>query len=97
VVAAGGGFEDQLYARQVTPGGVVHCRPAIASTVLGGNATLAWEPLPGTVAYIGYSGSAMNAKALAAMQRLAGRCRLLSALEWRNARPEVHDQNNEVS
>jgi hypothetical protein len=94
-VLIAGGFEDQLYARQTTAGGVVQCHPAMMSTVLGGNATLAWEPYPGTVAYVGYSGSSRDADALAALHRIADRCRVLNAAEWRAARPDVRGQRNE--
>lgn len=95
-VVTGGGFEDQLYARQTSPGGTVHCRGAIVSTVRGGNATLAWEPLPGTVAYVGYSGSAVDAETLLALQRFADRCRVLSVSEWQAGRPDVQYQTNEL-
>ena len=95
-VLTGGGFEDQLYARQASPAGVVHCRPAVTSSVLGGNASLAWEPLPGTVAYVGYSGAAMDAWTLAALQRLAERCRVLSDSEWRATRPDARGQTNKI-
>jgi hypothetical protein len=95
-VVTGGGFEDQLYAQPTRPGGTVHCRPAIASGVLGGNGTLAWEPYPGTVAYVGYSGSMMNVEAVAALQRIAYRCRALRGSEWQASRPDVQNQTNDV-
>lgn len=95
-LAAGGGYEDQLHAKGSSPGGVVHCRPARASTVFGGSGALAWEPLPGAVAFVAYSGSLMDANAIAAMQRLADRARVLNMREWQAALPDIRDQTNEI-
>jgi hypothetical protein len=94
-VASGGGFEDQLYATPTGPGGLVRGRPAVVSRVFGGNATLAWEPAAGTVAYVGYSGAELNAAAVAALQRLAMRTRPLSSTQWQSTRPQTADQTNE--
>ena len=94
-VISGGGFEDQLYAARTDDGGLVHGRPAVVSHVFGGNATLAWEPAPGVVAYIGYSGSQLNDEAVAALRRLAERARALTSSEWRATNPETIDQINE--
>jgi hypothetical protein len=94
-VTSGGGFEDQLYAVPTTDGGPVHGRPSVVSSVSGGNATLAWEPAPGLVAYVGYSGRQSDAGTAAALHRLAGRTRVLSHAEWRAAGPATVDQPNE--
>jgi hypothetical protein len=94
-VTSGGGFEDQLYAVSTDNGGLVNDTPAVVSPVFGGNATLAWEPAPGVVAYIGYSGSLLDGKAIAALQRLAGRARVLTSTEWQATQPQTIDQINE--
>lgn len=94
-VTSGGGFEDQLYAAQTDDAGPVHGRQAVVSTVFGGNATLAWEPAPGIVAYLGYSGSQLDDEAVAALRRLAERSRALTSSEWRATNPQIIDQINE--
>jgi hypothetical protein len=94
-VTSGGGFEDQLYAVPTDNGGLVNGEPAVVSPVFGGNATLAWEPTPGVVAYIGYSGSRLDDKAIAALQRLAGQARALTSTEWQATHPQTIDQINE--
>jgi hypothetical protein len=94
-VTSGGGFEDQLYAVGAASGVPVHNRPTVVSSVLGGNATLAWEPAPGMVAYVGYSGAELGDKAIAALQRLAARSRILSGTQWRSTGPAILDQLNE--
>jgi hypothetical protein len=93
-VTSGGGFEDQLYAVPTATGGPVHGRPAVVSSVFGGNATLAWEPTPGVVAYVGYSGSRLD-EAIAALHRLAGQTRALTSTEWQATHPQTVDQINE--
>jgi hypothetical protein len=94
-VVTGGGFEDQLFARRGSDGGTVHCVPSVVSSVFGGNATLAWEPAPGTVAYVGYSGSERNDDAVAALRRLADRTRLLDPAAWQTLGPQTVDQSND--
>jgi len=94
-VTSGGGFEDQLYAVHTDNGGLVNGRPAVVSPVFGGNATLAWEPAPGVVAYVGYSGSPLDDNAIAALQRLAGQARALTGTEWQATHPQTIDQINE--
>ncbi|RZU76578.1 hypothetical protein EV384_5243 [Micromonospora kangleipakensis] len=94
-VTSGGGFEDQLYAARADDGGLVHGRPAVVSHISGGNATLAWEPAQGIVAYVGYSGSQLDKEAIAALRRLAERARALTSSEWRATNPQIIDQINE--
>ena len=72
-MTSGGGFEDALYTELATPAGRVHGAPAVLSSVQGGNGTLAWEPLPGVVAYVGWSGAPVSAEAVTALRTLAGR------------------------
>lgn len=94
-VTSGGGFEDQLYAALASNGGLVNGSPAVVSHVFGGNATLAWETTPGVVAYVGYSGSLLDDKAIAALQRLAEQTRALTGTEWRATNPQTNDQIDE--
>lgn len=94
-VGRGGGFEDQLYATPASDGGLIGGRPSVLSAVFGGNGAIAWEPSPGVVAYIGYSGSEWGEQAAAALRRLAGRARPLSDAQWQALRPAVADQTNE--
>jgi hypothetical protein len=94
-VTSGGGFEDQLYAVHAETGGSVDGRPAVVSSVFGGNATLAWEPTPGVVAYVGYSGSLLDGNAIAALQRVAGKTRPMNDIQWQATNPQIIDQINQ--
>lgn len=93
-LAAAGGVEDAMYQYQGRASGTVGGKPAVASSVLGGNGTLAWEPIPGLVCYVGYSGAAMDDAAVAALHRLAERTGLLDWYTWRATNPTVVDQDN---
>lgn len=94
-VARGGGFEDQLFATAPIDAGRIGRRPAVISTVFGGNGAIAWEPAPGVVAYVGYSGSMLGDKAVAALRRLAERTRALTDEQWQSVNPQTADQTNE--
>lgn len=87
-VTAGGGFEDALYGVDVTPVATVNGSPAVASTVLGGNGTVAWEPAPGLVAYVGWSGATTSAV------RLAEQSHSITAEQWLALTPQLVDQPN---
>lgn len=89
------GFEDALYKRGYRPGPVVQGHPSVVSTVGGGNATLSWEPRPGVVAYVGYSGNALADEQLNALARLAARTTLLPPAEWVATQPQVSTQTND--
>jgi hypothetical protein len=93
-VTSGGGYEDVMYTRTTRDGGPVGGRPAVVSDAFGGNGTIAWEPAPGLVAYIGYSGSLMDDAAVAALRRLADRARPMTAAQWAEAGANVTDQTN---
>jgi hypothetical protein len=95
ITNGGAGFEDQLYLQGLTPGGLVAGVPAVVSQVAGGNATLAWELQPGMVAYVGYSGGSLDDAAVAALQRLAARARLMSLADWWFSNPQTQYQANE--
>lgn len=94
-VARCGGLEDQLYGGPVRTAGSVHGKPAVITSALGGNGALAWEPVPGVVAYIGYSGAQLDEGAVAALHRLAARTRLLSPGQWQATGPTTSDQVND--
>lgn len=91
-VARCGGLEDQLYATGVRAAGTVKGKPAVVTGAFGGNGALAWEPAPGVVAYIGYSGGQLDEGAVAALHRLAARARLLSPAQWQATGPATSDQ-----
>lgn len=94
-VADLGGFEDQLYTMSVTNCGAVRGRPAVASTVGGGNGTLAWEVAPGLVGYLGLSSAPVEGPVLGAMYRLTNRTRIIDDRGWRATRPQVVGQRND--
>ena len=93
-LTSGGGFEDALYATGATPAGTVHGAPAVVSTVQGGNGTLAWEPSPGVVAYVGWSGAEMSPKAITALRALAEGTYTLTTSQWLATKPELAEQEN---
>ncbi|MCX5264668.1 hypothetical protein [Streptomyces sp. NBC_00199] len=95
-VARGGGFEDALYATGAQPAGTVHGRPAVVTSAFGGNGALAWEPAPGVVVYVGYSGAALDRGAVDALRRLAARSRLLSPAQWQATGPSTSDRANDL-
>ncbi|MFE4420854.1 hypothetical protein [Streptomyces sp. NPDC056817] len=83
-----GGIEDQLYEADARPYGTVHGHPAVVTSALDGNGVLAWEPAPGVVAYVGYSGASLDKNALAALHRLAERTRILTPGQWQSTHPQ---------
>ncbi|MFG2577161.1 hypothetical protein [Streptomyces sp. NPDC048481] len=95
-VARCGGLEDGLYAAPVRTAGTVHGRPAVVASGVGGNGALVWEPTPGVVAYVGYSGATLDDAAVAALRRLAARTRLLTPAQWRATAPATSDQANDL-
>ncbi|MFJ9011659.1 hypothetical protein [Streptomyces canus] len=94
-VARCGGIEDRLYEGGAQASGPVHGKPAVVTTALGGNGVLAWEPRPGLVAYVGYSGAALDESAIAALHRIAEHTRLVSAEQWQDTGPQTIDQVND--
>lgn len=94
VSSGGGGPEDTLFTQQVTPSGTVGSQPAVLTNAFGGNGGLAWQPAPGMVAYLGYSGGVLDRQAVAALHCLAARARLVGPAEWRATHPQVMSQPN---
>ena len=90
------GFEDALFKAGFQPGPLVAGRPSAISTIGGGSGTLAWEPRPGVVAYIGYSANppVSEPSTVDAMARLAERAQILSPDEWTATNPAVSTQTN---
>jgi hypothetical protein len=81
------GFENALYGSQFQPGPTVHGQPSVVSAVGGGNATLAWEPEPGVIAFVGYSGYDLGPSQIDALARLAERAVITSPAEWSASAP----------
>lgn len=73
----------------------MHGGPTVVTSALGGNDLLAWEPEPGLVAYVGYSGASLDEGAVATLHRIAERTRLLSTEQWQATRPQANDQTND--
>jgi hypothetical protein len=92
-LTSGGGFEDALYAG-ATPAGTVHGAAAVLSSVQGGNGTLAWEPSPGVVAYVGWSGGPVNAEIVTALRTLAEGAHILTPSQWLATKPQLDNQKN---
>jgi len=72
----------------------VQNHPAVESGVNGGNGTLAWEPQPGVIAYVGYSGGAMDGAAEQALVTLADASHPLDQTQWDATNPQVVEQQN---
>ncbi len=88
------GFEATLYAGEFRRGPDVNGHETFVSTVGGGNGTLAWEPSPGLIAYVGYSGSTLGDEQIDAMARLATRTTIVPPESWQATQPQVVTQNN---
>lgn len=88
-VARGGGFEDRLYATGVTDRLRVHGRPAVVSRVGAGSGTLAWEPVPGVVAFVGYAGVPLDGMARALLHQLARRAVPIGRDRWLATHPKI--------
>jgi hypothetical protein len=94
ITAAAGGIEDQLLAGGGQAGSIVGGHPAVldplgGGPVLPGNANLVWEPSPGVVAFVGYSGASFSPQAGAALQRIARRTWLPGAPAWQATHPQI--------
>lgn len=94
-VARGGGIEDQLYATTATSAGAVRGHPAVESAVFGGNGSVAWEPAPGVIAYIAYSGTESSPETTKALRCLAQRTHIVSDAQWRALHPQTIDEANQ--
>jgi hypothetical protein len=88
-------YRNRLYATNARAAGTMHSKPAVVTSALSGNGLLAWEPTPGVVAYVGYSGAPLTDRAIAALHRIAERTRLLSPRQWQTAGPRTTDGVND--
>jgi hypothetical protein len=90
------GFEDALFEAGFQPGPLVTGRPSAVSMIGGGSGSLAWEPRPGVIAFVGYSANPLVSEptTVDAMARLAERALILSADEWTATNPAVSTQTN---
>jgi hypothetical protein len=79
---SGASFESQVFEVQPQPAGMVRGKPAVYAQVKGRNGTLAWEPVPGEVAYIGFSGSPARTDPIEALRGLADKGRALTPAQW---------------
>lgn len=91
------GFEDALLQTGFQPGPLVGGHPSAVSIVGGGSGTLAWEPRPGVVAYIGFSAMAdpSSPATMAALARLADRAQFLTPAQWTATGPQTVSQTNQ--
>lgn len=88
------GFEDAVYRGDFEHGPPIDGHPSVVSSVGGGNGTLAWEPRPGVIAYVGYSGNNLGSDEIEALARLANRATFLSSEDWSATGPQVVTQTN---
>lgn len=93
-VQVSGGFEDQVLAQHGRTGYMVQGHPAVVSSVEGGSATLAWEPEPGVIAYLGYSGETPTADIVRQLIAIADRTRPIDAAQWQATNPQIDEQHN---
>ena len=85
VALGGGGIEDQIYAS----GGLRR-----TTSIFGGNGAIAWEPSPGVVAFIGYSGASLDDEAAAALERLSTRATIIDAKGFALFNSQIVQQTN---
>lgn len=90
-------FEEALYVEGFGPGGNIGGHPAVLSSVGGGNATLAWEPTPGSVVFVGYSGGLEAQASGATLIDLARGGRLLDHRQWTATHPSIVKDTNAYS
>ncbi len=90
-------FEDALFVEGVSPGGNIGGHPAVVSSVGGGSATLAWEPTPGSIVLVGYSGGLAVPASTVSLVDLARGGRLLDHRQWTATHPSVVKDTNAYS
>ncbi len=87
-------FEDALFVEGVSPGGNIGGHPAVMSSVGGGSAALAWEPTPGSIVLVGYSGGLAVPASTVSLVDLARGGRLLDHRQWTATHPSVIKDTN---
>ncbi|MCU1397485.1 MAG: hypothetical protein JWN62_594 [Acidimicrobiales bacterium] len=93
-VYLGAWFEDQLLLDHSVSRVSVQGHAGIVSGVQGGNGTLAWEPSPGVVVYVGYSGGPLDGVAGGGLVSLGEHSSAISAAAWDALHAQVVDQSN---
>jgi hypothetical protein len=84
------GLEDERFqAGRITGYVVGDKKPAVVSTAMG-NGVMAWEPMPGIVALVGYSGRRLDDNAFSALDRLASRLRFADETIWYATHPQIN-------
>jgi hypothetical protein len=89
-----GSFEEALYFEGFSSAGIIGGHPAVLSSVGGGNADLAWEPTPGSIVLVGFSGNLGAQASLPSLIELARGGRLLDRRQWRAIHPSVAKNTN---
>jgi hypothetical protein len=79
---SGASFESAALEAHARSAGSVRGRPAIYFEVAGRFGTLAWQPAPGQVSYIGFSGASIRPDAVEALRALANRGKALTPSQW---------------
>jgi hypothetical protein len=87
-------FEEALFVEGFSPAGIIGGHPAVLSSVGGGNADLAWEPTPGTVALVGFSGNLGAQASRASLIGLARGGQLLDRRQWQAIHPSIVKNTN---
>lgn len=90
-------FEEALFVESLSPGGNIGGHPAEVSSVGGGTAALAWEPTPGSIVLVGYSGELAPPASTASLIDLARGGRLLDRRQWAATHPTVVKDTNAYS
>ncbi len=93
-LATAAGFEDALYAVGFAPGPMVKGQPTVYSRSIIASGVLAWEPQPGVIAFVGYSGAGNADDAATALARLAERTTIIDSAKWRSLDPQAGGQTN---
>ena len=88
-VLRGASFEEALFLGGLAAGANIGGHPAVVSSVGGGSATLAWEPTPGSIVLVGYSGVLPAQAAMPTLIDLARGGRLLDHRQWQATHPVV--------
>jgi hypothetical protein len=83
-VLTGAAVESEAYQVHARAAGLVRGRPAIYVAVPGSHRTLAWEPVPGEVMYIGVSGAETTSTrvTIEALRALADTGKAVTATQW---------------
>ncbi len=94
-ITTNGEFEDRLFQADANRQLLVNGQPAVMSSIYGGNGTLAWEPAPGLIAYIGFSATTRPAgNVTQALVRIATHTTTMTISAWQATDPVSDDATN---